>query len=132
MGDLRLYKGKVERVPTYNMLDAEIDLTLGVYVRRKLAIEGVDETLVKGDWSRATHCLVMFCGGHVVYLRADAQRRDEVLPARIYVPRATAIPHAEIVSEPDLPMPMLDLKAWMRWAATTGFDVRAVRAALKG
>lgn len=127
----RLYRGRVVRVPTYNSVEVEIDLTLGVFVRKTAVLEGLSDTLVGRRWSDAMHCLVVLCGGKTVYLSIDPSRRDGHLLARVFVPQWSPFVQAD-APPPDMDGPALEVLPAMRWAATVDFDAKQLRTAIKG
>lgn len=124
----RLYRGHVERVMSFNSFDAAIDLTLGVFVRKLVIVDGFDPSVVKDKWSAAQRCLVNICGGESVLIHTDGDRRDGHIVARVFVPKWGRAGDSMVEG---MPHPMVELLPWMIIAASYDFDHRILIDALR-
>ena len=123
-----LYRGKVTRITSFNSIDAEIDLTLGVYVRKLVIIDGFNPDCVGDKWSAAQRCLVTLLGGEAVLIHTEADRRDGHITARIFVPKWGNVGDAMVEG---MPHPMVEALPWMQIAAGYGFDHRVLLDSLR-
>jgi len=124
----QLYRGKVTRITSFNSIDAEIDLTLGVFVRKLVIIDGFDPDCVGDKWSAAQRCLVALCGGETVFIHTEADRRDGHIVARLFVPKWGNVGDRMVAG---MPHPMVEVLPWMQIAASYAFDHRILLDALR-
>jgi hypothetical protein len=128
MDGQRLYRGRVDRVASFNSIDAEIDLTLGVFIRKLVIVDGFNASAAEDKWSAAQRCLVTICGGESVLIYTDGSRRDGHIVARIFVPKYGNVGDSMVEG---MPHPMVELLPWMNIAVSYGFDHRILLDALR-
>lgn len=118
------YEGRVVRVlaPHRIEVDLLVDKVLGVLLRRPIVIEGIPEEDAEQRPREVQHCVVVLCGGKDV--RVDLIHHDILQPMRahVYVPEYHPEEH---------PGPV-EVGPWVAWASTVGYDVKALRQALRG
>ena len=127
----KFYRAAVNRVSTPNLLDVTIDLTLGVMIQRAVVINGFSSDGLCND--KAVQCLVTMIGGKSIYIHTDAGTRDGHIRADVFTDAWNPpVPPAQIINIACCEQPVLVVSAWMRWAASIGYDAHALRMALKG
>ncbi len=129
----RLYQGRTAKIQTANVIDVDLDLTLGVMLRRSITVEGVTAATVRGQWREATHCMVLLAGGREVLVYTDERNRGGAAIGRVYVPGiAPTNSPVPLEKPPGIDVACVEVSSWIRWVADFGFDDRRLRSALKG
>jgi len=124
----RLYRGQIIRITSFNSVDIEIDLTLGVFVRKLAIVDGFSAESVGDKWSAAQRCLVALCGGETVFLQTEADRRDGHIVGRVFVPKWGNVGDTMVEG---MPHPMVEIRPWMHIAAGYAFDHRVLLDSLR-
>jgi hypothetical protein len=124
----RIYRGRVNRVVTPNLLEVDIDLGLGVHITRRIVLNNY----TVGDAEKAMHCLVILVGGKSVLVRVDDETIDGHVRGTVFTTETWNIGDAEIPTESIDNVVVRDTVAWMGWSGRNGHNPRVMRTAMKG
>ncbi len=125
----RIYRGRVGRVLTPNLVEVDIDLGLGVRVLRRIVLNNYS---IGSDASGTMHCLVILIGGKSVFVKVDDETIDGHVRGTIYSLEVRATGDAMIPAK-DIPEGKVrDVIDWMEWSATNNHNPRIMRTAMKG
>lgn len=131
----QLYKAKVLHVDSLNSLSIDIDTGIdGVHIKRTVVLEGVFARDIPVPKQRdAMHCLVVLVGGKNIAVRlGEKYRADGAVIARVFLPQKVHGSPPGIVTQEELPEPVLEVSTFYLSLLDNGFDTQRVKAVLNG
>lgn len=156
----RFHRARVLCTLDVHVVDVLLDMTLGVHLRKRIRVEGVDAKLVPAHLRReATHCLVWLVGGRDILVQLNdsttehfepinltspppaaaqghfrSEATDATLPTiigRVFVPCLGTVANEFVVRPFGDEHPLLEVGGFFRSLASRGFDVREARRVMK-
>jgi hypothetical protein len=126
-----VFRAHVRRVISYDCLRADIDLRFGVTIQREVHVEGISRIIASVDAEAAAKCVSTMVGGRKVVIQIHSTVGN--IAARVYAAEyAPSAPVAQMGQPDGAPCPLVDVAAWLSWSVDNRYDLRLLRAALKG
>ena len=122
------------RKEKYNYVRFQVHLGFHVHAVLNFTVEGVDPSAVPERLhDDALKCMVMLIGGKPVLLHTRPDQHTSAPVARVYRNQKVAAPPEQTTGDPtgrgDV---LVEIGAFMQWAATERFNINVVRQAITG
>lgn len=130
----RLHHARTIRVHSFNCIEVDLELDYGVSIRKKIVLEGIQQTDVPRHLREAArHALIVLVGGKRLIIHVDSGKMsDGFIPGRVYlaekvydVPDGMATPYG-------LEDELLEVSLFYRWLVSRDFNMDYVKAVLNG
>ena len=130
----RSHHARTIRVHSFNCIEVDLELDYGVYIRKRIVLEGVQQSNVpKHLRIAAKHALIVLVGGKKLVIHVDSSKMsDGFIPGRVYLaervygePEGMVIPHG-------LETELLEVSLFYMWLVERDFNMNHVKAILNG